>query len=228
MEFWACLERPAEIASSTHESFNNTYQGPTCGPGEARRPEKTRSSRSASSPAYELNSQDHQFTSLPPEESESSGDDQPLGSLIGSTRARRAYSRAGVAAACTPATPAPVLFERKVYAYPDSFVWPCVVLLTLACEPPAHTHTSPASRSPRPRSPSSPRTGALGWLTLFVRQAPMSTGSDNDFLAQRADEEIAEQVRSEGMSESESENVDERLECEAEIESETVMVAAGR
>ena len=49
MEFWACLERPAEIAtSSTHESFNNTYQGPTCGPGEALRPEKTRSSRSAS------------------------------------------------------------------------------------------------------------------------------------------------------------------------------------
>jgi hypothetical protein len=38
----------------------------------------------------------------------------------------------------------------------------------------------------------------------------MSSGSDNDFLAQRADEEIAEQVRSEGMSE--SENVDERLE----------------
>ena len=42
----------------------------------------------------------------------------------------------------------------------------------------------------------------------------MSSGSDNDFLAQRADEEIAEQVRSEGMSESESEseNVDEWLE----------------
>ena len=158
MEFWACLERPAEIASSTHESFNNTYQGPTCGPGEALRPEKTRSSRSASSPAYELNSQDHQFTSLPLEESESSGDDQPLGSLIGSTRARRAYSRAGVAAACTPATPAPVLFERKVYAYPDSFAWPCVVYSHLRVNhlrthihplPPAHL----VPARPRPHEP---------------------------------------------------------------------------
>ena len=222
MEFWACLERPAEIASSTHESFNNTYQGPTCGPGEALRPEKTRSSRSASSPAYELNSQDHQFTSLPPEESESSGDDQPLGSLIGSTRAR------GRGSSLHSSHSSPSFVRTKGLRIPRLICLAVRCILTLACEPPAHTHTSPASRSPRPRSPSSPRTGALGWLTLFVRQAPMSTGSDNDFLAQRADEEIAEQVRSEGMSESESENVDERLECEAEIESETVMVAARR
>ena len=125
MEFWACLERPAEIATVVQRTRVSTTltKVPTCGPGEALYLEKTRLSEVQSSPAYELNSQE--LTSLPLEESESSGDDQPLGSLIGSTRARRAYSRAGVAAACTPATPAPVSIKQKVY--PDSFAWPRVV-----------------------------------------------------------------------------------------------------
>ena len=53
-------------------------------------------------------------------------------------------------------------------------------LYTLACEPPAHTHSSPASRSPRPRSPSSPRNWST-WLAHVV----CSTGSNVVRIGQR-------------------------------------------